>query len=96
VVGLVAGADLVTFATSRSTSTCPPGEGRFPSVDQVLPLVRVTVNPELLASLCQLAHAIDPEGNRLEVLYYGDGRPLGLMAKNSDGQTLDCLLMPLT
>jgi DNA polymerase III sliding clamp (beta) subunit (PCNA family) len=100
VIGLVAGAELVTLATARTTTTCQPGEGRFPAVDQVLPrtppLVRFLVNPLLLASLCQLAHTIDPEGNRLEVLYYGDGKPLGLMARNNDDQTLDCLLMPLT
>jgi hypothetical protein len=70
-------------------------------VDQVLPrtlpLVRFTVNPELLAGLAQLAHAIDPEGNRVEILYYGPDRPIGLMARNDEQQqTLDCLLMPLT
>jgi hypothetical protein len=101
VVGLVAGAELVTLATARTTSTCPPGEGRFPPVDQVLPktlpLVRFTVNPELLAGLCHLAHTLDPEGNRVEILWYGPDRPIGLMARNDEQQqTLDCLLMPLT
>ena len=70
------------------------------SVNAVLPrtppLVRFDVDAALLASLCKLAADVDPDGRRLTVLWYAPGRPIGLMARNDDGQTLDCLLMPLT
>jgi hypothetical protein len=98
---LVPGDGEVVLATRGGVARVPCVEGRFPDVEQALPrtppLVEFSVDPELLASLCKLARAVDGDGHtgRLTLLYYGPGRPLGLMAKGAGGQTLDCLLMPL-
>ena len=45
--------------------------------------------------LLVLAEAMQVEDG-ITFLWYGKDRPLGLMAKNPDGQVLDALLMPLT
>ena len=102
-LGLSAGAGVVTLALPESTACCPVLEGRWPDVDAVLPkagpLVRVRLNPRLLARLLELAAACGdgdaPEAPAVDLLWYGRGRPLGLMCKNREGQTFDALLMPL-
>ncbi len=78
-------------------------DGRFPEVDRVLPrtlpLVRFVVNPALLRDLLVLAEAVCKVSDatpRVEFLFYQPGGPIGLMARNDQGQTLDALIMPLT
>jgi hypothetical protein len=99
-LGLALAENQATLATLDTLTTTPLVEGRFPEVDQVLPktppLFRVVVNPDYLRDLLALVLAIDPEGRRVELLFYRPGHPIGLMAKNDQGQTLDALLMPLT
>ncbi len=99
-LGLVLGEHAAHFATVDMRGTAPLLDGHFPNVDLVLPktvpLARFVVNPDYLASICQIASAIDPEVRRIELLFYGDGRPMGLVARNGSGQTMDALLMPLT
>jgi len=99
-IGLALAENQATLATLDTSTTTPLLDGRFPAVDLVLPLTRplfrLMVNPEFLRDLLGLALAIDPEGRRVELLYYKAGGPIGLMARNAEGQTLDALLMPLT
>ena len=99
-LGLVLGEHAAQLATVDMRGTAPLLEGRFPNVDLVLPktvpLARFVVNPDYLASLCALATAIDPEVRRIELLFYGEGKPIGLVARNGAGQTMDAILMPLT
>jgi hypothetical protein len=105
-VGLVASAEKVTLAGPGAVTTCAPIEGRFPNVDAVLPghgpLARIHLDPRRLAALLQVAAAIleaDKEKHggpaAVELMFYGRGKPLGLMGRNAQGQTFDALLMPL-
>jgi len=99
-IGLALAEDQATLATLDTSTTTQLLDGRFPMVDLVLPLTRplfrLVVNPDYLRDLLALALAIDPEGRRVEILFYKAGGPIGLMARNAEGQTLDALLMPLT
>jgi hypothetical protein len=73
-------------------------DGRFPDTDAVLPrhgsLVAVRLNPTLLGGLLKLAATLNPDGG-VDLLFFGPGKPLGLMTRNDSGQTFDALLMPL-
>jgi hypothetical protein len=98
VVGFAASTDRFTFVSQGQVLTGTPQEGRWPPVDAVLPtrgpLVQFRVDPTLLASLLEVAGALGMEA--VEVLYYGKGKPLGLVAHNDAGQFFDGLIMPLS
>src|SRR5262249_53352745 len=89
----------LTLAAGDQALTARACDGRYPDVDAVLPrhgpLVAVRLDPALLESLLKLAAVIKPDGG-VDLLFFGPGKPLGLIARNDAGQTLDCLLMPLT
>jgi len=98
-VGLVINSESVTLACGAETLTARPVEGRFPSIDMVLPktppLVKFTVNPGALAGLLHAADALQPaEG--VTVWFYATGKPIGFTAKNNDGVFFDALLVPLS
>jgi hypothetical protein len=97
-VGLVINADAITLACGEQVLKARPVEGRWPDVGMVLPrtppLVRFTISPGVLAGLLDVAEALQSEG--VTLLYYGPGRPIGLMGKNGEGQFFDALLMPLS
>ena len=98
-VGLVISTEFVTLACGSETLTARPVEGRFPSIDMVLPktpsLVKFTVNPGALAGLLHAADALQPaEG--VTVWFYAPGKPIGFTAKNADGVFFDALLVPLS
>lgn len=99
-MGIAAAADRLTLTVGDQSVQLPlPDSVRFPNVDGVLPkhgaLVAVRVQPALLGELLKLAGALEPEGG-VRLLYFGKGRPLGLSARNDQGQTFDGLLMPLS
>ena len=48
------------------------------------------------ANGCLLARRLAERDVRVIQLFYGDGQPIGLMAKSEGGLTFDALLMPLT
>jgi hypothetical protein len=89
----------LTLAVGDQALTARACDGRYPDVDAVLPrhgpLVAVRLDPSLLGGLLKLAAVIKPDGG-VDLLFFGPGKPLGLMTRNDSGQTLDCLLMPLT
>ena len=98
-VGLAASAGELVLAVGDQALTVQPAEGRYPDVDQVLPrhgpLVAVRLDPVLLGALLRAAAAVNPGGG-IDLLYYGPGKPLGLMTRTDDGHAFDGLLMPLT
>lgn len=73
------------------------GSGRFPNTDMVIPkrspLLRIPLNPKHLITLLQAAQAVNED--RVEVLYYKPGLPLGVIAVNEHGQAFDGLIVPL-
>ena len=103
-LGLTAGEGVITLASPQCVSRCTPVEGRWPNVDTVLPtggpLVRLRVNPKMLARLLEVAAAFaeldPPEPPAVDLLWYGRDKPLGVVGKNREGQIFDALLMPLT
>ena len=79
-------------------------DGKFPPVDQVIPRrspsFSVAVDPAYLIDLLQVAVKLtDDEQKRVTLTFYPnakhDGGIVGIVAKNSAGQTLDGLLVPL-
>jgi hypothetical protein len=98
-VGLAADAEggLILAAGDQSL-TVRACDGRYPDTDAVLPrhgpLVAVRLNPTLLGGLLKLAATLNPDGG-VDLLFFGPGKPLGLMTRNDSGQTFDALLMPL-
>jgi len=72
-------------------------DGRFPSVDLVLPrrmpLLRIHVHPGRLIALLQAASAVNEE--HVELLYYLPSKPVGVVASNDSGQAFDGLIVPL-
>jgi hypothetical protein len=63
------------------------------------PLVRIRVNPKMLARLLEVAAAFSEpslsEPPAVDILFYGRNKPLGIVGKNHQGQTIDALIMPL-
>jgi hypothetical protein len=98
-VGLAASPGELVLAVGDQALTVQPAEGRYPDVDQVLPrhgaLLAVRLDPVLLGALLKAAAAVNPGGS-VDLLYYGPGKPLGLMTRTDDGHAFDGLLMPLT
>src|SRR5215472_7512838 len=102
-LGLAAGEGVITLALPQAIARCSPIEGRWPNVDMVLPstgpLVRIRVNPKMLARLLEVAAAFSEpclsEPPAVDILFYGRDRPLGIVGKNHQGQTIDALIMPL-
>ena len=99
-VGLAAGQGLFTFAAGGHSFTGTPQPGRYPDTGGVLPghpaLVHFCVDPVLFAGLCDLAAALGlRDSGGVQVLYFGPGKPVGLIGRNDQGQYLDCLIMPL-
>jgi hypothetical protein len=96
-VGLAASGGELVLAVGDQALTAQPAEGRYPDVDQVLPrhgpLLSVRLDPVLLGALLRAAAAVNPGG--VDLLYYGPGKPLGLMTCTADGHAFDGLLMPL-
>jgi hypothetical protein len=97
-VGFAASTERFTFVSQGQVLTGTPQEGRWPPVDAVLPtrgpLVQFRVDPALRASLLEVVGALGMEG--VDVLYYGKGKPVGLVARNDAGQFFDGLIMPLS
>ncbi len=97
-VGLAATGGELVLAVGDQALTATPAEGRYPDVDQVLPrhgpLVAVRLDPQLLGALLKVAAAVNPDGG-VDLLYYGPGKPVGLMTCTDDGHAFDGLLMPL-
>jgi hypothetical protein len=87
------------LATGDQALTVRACDGRYPDTDAVLPqhgpLVAMRLNPTLLGGLLKLAATLNPDGG-VDLLFFGPGKPLGLMTRNDSGQTFDALLMPLT
>jgi hypothetical protein len=101
VLGASASPAAVHFAAPDGFQAAPTEDSRFPDVDQVLPrrrpLVRITVNPVLLAKLLTVAAQYsDPHEPWVELWYYGRDFPLGMLTRNGEGQFFDGLCMPLT
>jgi hypothetical protein len=98
-VGLAAEGDELVLAVGDQALTVRPAEGRYPDVDQVVPrhgpLLAVRLDPQLLGALLKAAAAVNPGGGA-DLLYYGPGKPLGLMTRTDDGHAFDGLLMPLS
>jgi DNA polymerase III sliding clamp (beta) subunit (PCNA family) len=98
-VGLSVGQEDVLLAVGDQALTTRALDGRFPDVSAVLPrsgaLVAVRLNPTLLVELLKVAAAVTA-GEGVDLLFFGRGKPLGLMARNDSGQTFDGLIMPLT
>jgi hypothetical protein len=98
VVGLAAAEETLTLAVLDQALVGKPLEGRFPPVDSVLPtsgaLLRVQIDPSSLRGLLNVAAALEPDEG-VALLYFGKDKPLGVMCRNSDGQTFDALIMPL-
>jgi DNA polymerase III sliding clamp (beta) subunit (PCNA family) len=98
-VGLAAWGGEITLAVGDQALTTRPVDGRYPDVDQILPrhgaLLAVRLDPGLLAELLKVATAVNPGGG-VDLLFYGRGKPLGLMTRSNGGQTFDALIMPLT
>lgn len=98
-VGLAADGTTFKLAVGDQAVTGSAPEGRFPNVDWALPkgraLLGFRIDPLLLIGLLQAAAALDPAGG-VGVLFYGDGKPVGLVARNDAGQFFDGLLVPLT
>lgn len=102
-LGLATGEGVITLALPQAVARCSPLEGRWPNVDLVLPptgpLVRIRINPKMLARLLEVAAAFaEPspsEAPAVDLLWYGRDKPLGIAGKNHHGQTFDALLMPL-
>lgn len=98
-VGLAVGDGRFVLAVGDQAVTGSPPDKRFPDADGVLPrraaVLAVALDPALLAGLLQVAAALEPEGG-VKLLYYGPGKPVGLIAHNDQGQYLDALVMPLT
>ena len=102
-LGLAAGEGVITLALPHAIARCSPIEGRWPNVDMVLPstgpLVRIRVNPKMLARLLEVAAAFSEpslaEPPAVDILFYGRDKPLGIVGKNHQGQTIDALIMPL-
>lgn len=77
----------------------PLAEGRFPSVDQVLPkkapLVRFKLRADVLIGLLQAAQGVCQEKElTVEFLWYGRNQPVGLAAQGA-GILCDMLQMPM-
>jgi hypothetical protein len=87
-----------TFAVNGASKEGAPLAGTFPSVDKVLPkrgpLVSFAVSPEYLRDVAELAVKLGLE--RLDVLFYRHGAPVGFLGRNDLGQYLDALLSPLS
>jgi len=85
------------FSNGSQTIKGQPQEGRFPNVDSALPtkapLITIRLDPILLASLMELARALGI--GAIDLLYYGQGKPLGIIGQNATGQFFDGLIMPL-
>ena len=86
------GTDVVTARTV---------EGRFPSLDQVMPKKRpmftFRVDPKVLAeTLLAMADLLPDTGRAVQCFYYGDGLPIGFCARNTEtGVIIDALVVPL-
>jgi hypothetical protein len=95
-LGLAGGS--FTFAVPGASKEGAPLDGTFPNVATVLPkrgpLVSFAVNPEFLRDVAELAVKLGLE--RLDVLYFKHGAPVGFLGHNDLGQYLDALLSPLT
>jgi hypothetical protein len=102
-LGLAASEGVITLALPQAIARCSPIEGRWPNVDMVLPstgpLVRIRVNPKMLARLLEAAAVFSEpslaEPPAIDILFYGRDKPLGIVGKNHQGQTIDALIMPL-
>jgi DNA polymerase III sliding clamp (beta) subunit (PCNA family) len=98
-VGLAASEGELVLAVGDQALTATPAEGRYPDVDQVLPrhgaLLAMRLDPLLLGALLRVAAAVN-RGGGVDLLYYGPGKAVGLMARSDDGHAFDGLLMPLT
>lgn len=76
-------------------------DGRFPSIDRVLPsgpaVVSFQVNPKLLIELLQIALAVCGDDPKVTIHFWKDGAPVGLscMTAEHGGVFLDGLVMPL-
>jgi hypothetical protein len=82
--------------------TCRTVEGRFPSIDQVIPkkrpLFTFSFDPKTLAeTLLAMADLLPETDRRVQLFYYGDNLPIGFCARNIDnGIMIDALVVPLT
>ena len=98
-VGLATDGAEIHLAVGDQALTTRACDGRFPDVDAVLPqggaLLAVRLNPSLLIELLKVAVAVSA-GEGVDVLFYGRDKPVGLLARNDEGQTFDGLIMPLT
>jgi hypothetical protein len=103
-LGLAASEGVITLALPQAVARCSPADSRWPNVDSVLPpggpLVRLRVNPKMLARLLEVAAAFAEPGPSeppaVDILWYGRDKPLGIVGKNHLGQTFDALMMPLS
>jgi hypothetical protein len=97
-LGLGLGEGRFCFALPGRTREGVPLEDTFPSVAAVLPkrgpLVSFAVSPAYLRDVAELAVKLGLE--RLDVLFYKAGAPVGFLGRNDLGQYLDCLLSPLS
>lgn len=95
------GQDEVILATHETVIRTPYLQGRYPDFEAVLPKkpapVCFKVNPHLLIELLKAAAACceDAQAPWVEVLYWSDGAPVGIITRGADGLTFDGLLMPL-
>lgn len=78
--------------------------GRFPAYEQILPskpaLASITLAIKQLQRALKITDQFlagdDAPTPMVQLLFYGKNSPLGLLAKHSNGETLDALLMPMT
>ena len=87
------GTDVVTARTV---------EGRFPSLEKVIPkkrpLFSFRIDPKVLGETLLAVADLLPDGDRaVQCFYYGDGFPVGFCARNTEtGMMIDALVVPLT
>lgn len=77
-------------------------DGRFPDVDSALPkngaLFGLKVNPTFFMDVLRVARAVAASGDfpeQVEILYFGQGEPVGIICKGGRGLTFDGIIMPL-
>src|SRR5207247_1182986 len=92
----------VCLGLGTDVITAPTVEGRFPTMENVIPkkrpLFTFRVDPKVLAeTLLALADLLPDEARGVQCFYYGEGLPLGFCATNPEtGMIIDALVVPLT
>jgi hypothetical protein len=103
-LAVLLGSREVVLSAGGTVSHCPAEDERFVDTDSVLPTtpapVSFRVDPRLLIAALKAALAIAESGGEggvpaVELLWWGNGRPVGVTALGAGGVSFDGLVMPL-